>query len=132
MTEDLGPSRRRSWAAGPSDRESTGAWLRLDDDGLLFRIEALGEGHAEDDRLLEVVRSDRHFFIRQEAAKRLRDPQGLKAHAEDRHIGQILVRGLNRREDLDYLGKLVRESHHLEVRKAAEAQLRSLTDRLEE
>jgi len=130
--EGPGQSRRRSWAAGPSAREPAGSWLSLDDDGLLFQIEALGDGHAEDARLLEVVRSDRHFFIRQEAAKRLRDPLSLKAHAEDRHIGQILVRGLNRREDLDYLERLVRESHHLEVRKAAEAQLRFLTGRLAE
>jgi hypothetical protein len=130
MSEGDGqPSRRTPWRAGPTADE--GAWLALDDDELLFRIEGLPRGHDQDQRLLQVVRSDRHFFIRQEAAKKLSDPECLKAHAEDRHIGQILVRGLNRREDLDYLQNLVRESRHLEVRKAAEAQLRFLADRLE-
>lgn len=123
------PSRRRSWREGPTG--TGGSWLGLDDDELLFRIEALPREHDEDPRLLEVVRSDRHFFIRQEAAKKLSDPESLKDHAEDRHIGQILVRGLNRREDVDYLQKLLSESRHLEVRKAAEAQLRLLMDRLE-
>jgi hypothetical protein len=124
------PSRRRVWSADP-DPGRTGSWLALDDDDLLFRIEGLREGHQEDERLLEVVRSARHFFVRQEAAKKLSNPRALMSHAEDRHIGQILVRGLNRREDLDYLRNLVRESRHLEVRKAAEAQLRFLADRLE-
>jgi hypothetical protein len=123
------PSRRQTWREGPTGTE--GSWLAEDDDELLFLIEALPPGHDEDARLLEVVRSDRHFFVRQEAAKKLSDPERLKAHAEDRHIGQILVRGLNRREDVDYLEKLLRESRHLEVRKAAEAQLRVLVDRLE-
>ena len=112
------------------DPGRTGSWLVLDDDDLLFRIEGLREGHQEDERLLEVVRSARHFFVRQEAAKKLSDPRGLKAHAEDRHIGQILVRGLNRQEDVEYLEKLIRESRHLEVRKAAEAQLRLVMTRV--
>ena len=124
------PSRRKGWREGPSG-EAEGSWLVLGDDDLLYRIEALPPGHAEDTRLLEVVRSDRHFFVRQEAAKKLTDPHGLKAHAEDRHIGQILVRGLNRQEDLAYLRRLVAESRHLEVRKAAEAQLRLLASQLE-
>jgi hypothetical protein len=123
------PSRRKGWRRGPSG--ASGSWLALDDDDLLFRIEALPEGHVEDQKLLEVVRSDRHFFVRQEAAKKLTDPHSLKAHAEDRHIAQILVRGLNRQEDLDYLQGLVSESRHLEVRKAAEAQLRFLSNHLE-
>lgn len=130
MSEGDGkPSRRQPWKAGPSGDEVS--WLTLEDDDLLFRIEGLPRGHDQDARLIEVVRSDRHFFVRQEAAKKLSDPGRLKAHAEDRHIGQILVRGLNRREDLEYLQNLVRESRHLEVRKAAEAQLRFLADRLE-
>jgi len=112
------------------DPGRTGSWLVLDDDDLLFRIEGLREGHQEDERLLEVVRSARHFFVRQEAAKKLSDLRGLKAHAEDRHIGQILVRGLNRQEDVEYLEKLIRESRHLEVRKAAEAQLRLVMTRV--
>jgi hypothetical protein len=123
------PSRRSAWRAGPTGDD--GSWLSLGDDDLLFRIEGLSRGHGQDARLLEIVRSDRHFFVRQEAAKKLSDPESLKAHAEDRHIGQILVRGLTRREDLEYLQRLVRESRHLEVRKAAEAQLRVLADRLE-
>lgn len=123
------PSRRGPWRAGPSGDEIS--WLSLEDDDLLFRIEGLPQGHDQDTRLIEVVRSDRHFFVRQEAAKKLSDPERLKAHAEDRHIGQILVRGLNRREDLEYLQNLVRDSRHLEVRKAAEVQLRLLADRLE-
>ena len=123
------PSRRQAWRAGPGGGE--GSWLALDDDDLLFQIALLPEGHGQDERLLEVVRSDRHFFVRQEAAKRLSDPERLKDHSGDRHIGQILVRGLNRREDVDYLQNLVLESRHIEVRKAAEAQLRTLVRRLE-
>ena len=56
-----------------------GGWLVLKDDDLLYQIEALGDGlHDRDDALLEVVQSDRHFFIRQEAAKKIRDPEMLK------------------------------------------------------
>jgi hypothetical protein len=127
-----GPARRRAWIAGPSAPPSEASWLVLDDDDLLLRIERLAEGHGQDERVLEVVRSDRHFFIRQEAAKKLSDPHRLKAHAEDRHIGQILVRGLNRREDVEYLERLASESRHLEVRKAAEAQLRVLSERTQQ
>ncbi|HKC10842.1 MAG TPA: hypothetical protein VKI41_02165, partial [Vicinamibacteria bacterium] len=65
-------------------------WLGLSDEDLLYEIESLADGsHDHDDVLLDVVRSDRHFFIRQEAAKKIRDPELLKTHAEDRHIGQI-------------------------------------------
>lgn len=110
--------------SGP-DPDAPHPWLRLSDDDLLFRIEALGDGpHGEDESLMVVVRSDRHFFIRQEAAKRIRDTERLKAYDSDRHIGQILVRVMRRGEDVEYLQKLMAESRHLEVRKAAEAQLR--------
>ncbi|PYQ16802.1 MAG: hypothetical protein DMF80_03510 [Acidobacteria bacterium] len=123
-------ARRRPWKEGP---EGTGGgaagWLALSDDDLLFRIEALGPEHDADALLMEVVRSDRHFFIRQEAAKRIRDAELLKDHSGDRHIGQILVRVMNRAEDLVYLERLVVESRHMEVRKAAEAQLRSVLAR---
>jgi hypothetical protein len=119
------PGRRREWAEGPTDR-AAGGWLELSDDELLFKIEALDPGHRMDECLLTIVQSDRHFFVRQEAAKKIRDPELLKAHSGDRHIGQILVRGMTRNEDVVYLEKLVRESRHLEVRKAAEAQLRAL------
>jgi hypothetical protein len=110
-----------------NDPGSEPAWLALPDDELLFRIEALGPGHDRDGALLDVVRSDRHFFVRQEAAKKIRNVHLLKDHSGDRHIGQILVRGMNRQEDADYLRKLLAESRHLEVRKAAEVQLRLLT-----
>jgi hypothetical protein len=69
------------------------------------------------------VRSNRHFFIRQEAAKRIREAERLKAFAGDRHIGQILARQMRRDTDVDYLERLLGESRHLEVRNAAEAQL---------
>jgi len=117
-----GPSRRAPWTAGPEPETSSG-WLALDDDELLFRIERLPHGHGEDDALMEVVRSARHFFVRQEAAKRIQRGDRLKAHAGDRHIGHILVRAMTRREDAEYLETLVRDSRHIEVKKAAEAQL---------
>lgn len=120
-----GERRRRRWLAGPAGGD--GGWLGLDDDELLYRIEALLPDHGEDDALLAVVRSSRHFFIRQEAAKKIRDAQRLLEHSGDRHIGQILVRGMTRSEDLAYLRRLVSESEHLEVRKAAEAQLQSIS-----
>jgi hypothetical protein len=122
---------RRPWEEGPevSGLEGDG-WLALTDDELLFRIEALAAPHGQDERLLEVVRSDRHFFIRQEAAKKIEDPQGLKEHSGDRHIGQILVRVMTRAEDVAYLERLVAESRHIEVKKAAEAQLRLLQTKI--
>lgn len=115
-------SRRQAWKPGPNDGPSE--LLTLSDDELLFRIEALPADHEQDHRLLEVVASDRHFFVRQEAAKRIRDARLLRDHAGDRHIGQILVRGMTRGEDRAYLEKLLAESRHLEVRNAALAQLR--------
>ena len=78
-----------------------------------------------------MVRSSRHFFIRQEAAKRVRDPERLKAFEGDRHIGQILVRQMRRDTDVEYLERLLRETRHLEVRNAAQAQLRVLREALE-
>lgn len=119
--ERVGDRRRTQWRPGSSPSEG---WLGLGDDELLYRIEALPADHAEDETLLSVIRSERHFFIRQEAAKRMRDAQRLMELSGDRHIGQILVRGMKRREDVAYLERLVAESRHLEVRKAAEAQLR--------
>jgi len=123
------PPQHRRPVAGP-DPGADHTLLRLTDDELLFHIESLPEGsHGEDHSLMAVVRSDRHFFIRQEAAKRVRDPELLKAHAADRHIGQILVRVMGRAEDADYLRKLMAETRYLEVRKAAEAQLRRVEAR---
>ena len=125
------PFRRTPWVAGPEPAAASG-WLALDDDELLFRIERLPRDHGEDDALMEVVRSARHFFVRQEAAKKIRDHRRLRAHSTDRHIGQILVRAMNRREDQAYLESLVRDSRHIEVKKAAEAQLGLLIDKSEE
>lgn len=116
--------RRRAWREGPE--ASGNSWLALSDDELLYRIESLDDADEEDAALMNVIESDRHFFIRQEAAKKIRDVHLLKGHSGDRHIGQILVRGMNRQEDADYLRKLLAESRHLEVRKAAEVQLRLL------
>jgi hypothetical protein len=114
---------RRKAASGPVAGDG---WMALDDDELLFRIESLRPDPARDEDLLRVVRSNRHFFIRQEAAKRIADPERLKAFAADRHIGQILARRMRRGADVAYLEQLVRDSRHLEVRNAAQAQLRSL------
>jgi hypothetical protein len=105
-------------------------WLALSDDELLFRIQALEPDHDQDARLLEVVRSNRHFFLRQEAAKRVVDSERLKAFAGDRHIGQILARQMHRDADVHYLAQLIRDARHLEVRKAAQVQLERLLERL--
>ncbi len=113
-------SRRKSWQEGPTD----GGWLALTDDELLFRIEALKPDHSHDSTLMAVVRSNRHFFIRQEAAKKIADRDLLNEHSGDRHIGQILVRRMTRDEDVAYLEKLMADTRHLEVRKAADAQLK--------
>ena len=78
-----------------------------------------------------MVESDRHFFIRQEAAKRIRDRNRLFDFEDDRHVGQILVRYLTRREDVTYLERLSRSSRHVEVRSAAQVQLARLWRRLD-
>jgi hypothetical protein len=114
---------RRAAASGSARGQG---WLALDDDELLFRIESLPAEHDRDDELLAVVRSHRHFFVRQEAAKRIADAERLKPFASDRHIGQILARRMRRGADVAYLEQLVRDSRHLEVRNAAHAQLREL------
>jgi hypothetical protein len=105
-------------------------WLVLSDDDLLFRVQSLGADHECDDRLIEVVRSNRHFFLRQEAAKRVLDSDRLKVFSGDRHIGQILARQMHRDADIQYLSQLIREARHLEVRKAAQVQLELLLSRL--
>lgn len=121
---------RRAWTEGPGRETPAESWLVLDDDELLHRIETFDARQDADERLLEVVASDRHFFIRQEAAKRIRDAERLKAFAGDRHIGQILARQMRRDGDVDYLEQLLRESRHLEVRNAAREQLRVLREAL--
>ena len=117
-------------AAEPGPLPGDTGWLALPDDELVFRIESLDAHHPHDEDLLAVVRSNRHFFIRQEAAKRIRDADRLKAFAGDRHIGQILARQMRRDEDVTYLEQLVRDSRHLEVRNAARVQLRLLKEAL--
>jgi hypothetical protein len=119
---------RREIVLGP--RPGDTGWLALTDDELVYRIESLPADHAADEELMAVVRSSRHFFIRQEAAKRVRESARLKAFAEDRHIGQILARQMRRDEDVEYLEELVRDSRHLEVRNAAAAQLKLLQQAL--
>ena len=125
------PSQRRPWTESPNEGASPESWLMLDDDELLHRIETFDARENEDDRLLEVVASDRHFFIRQEAAKRVRDRGRLFAFEDDRHVGQILVRHLTRREDVTYLERLSNRSQHVEVRAAAQVQLARLWRRLD-
>jgi hypothetical protein len=124
-------SQRRPWTEGPDEEAPPESWLSLDDDELLHRIGTFDARENEDDRLLQVVESDRHFFIRQEAAKRVRDRGRLFAFEDDRHIGQILVRHLTRREDMTYLERLSEKSHHVEVRAAAQVQLARLWRRLD-
>jgi hypothetical protein len=117
---------RRAWRTGPDPDVPTRSWLALDDEELLHKIETLDPDAEVDLELLAIVRSSRHFFIRQEAAKRIRQRAALVAHVHDRHIGQILVRRLTREEDITYLEDLASNSRHLDVRKAAEAQLLAL------
>ncbi len=127
MNDDPAHERRRPTSTAAADEPgASSAWLQLSDDDLLFEIARLPGSHDADGDLLEVVKSARHFFIRQEAAKRVRDHDRLKEHSGDRHIGQILVRGLNRTDDVAYLERLLAESRHIEVKKAAEAQLRAI------
>lgn len=119
--DDAFDARRQPWREGP---DSVDGWLALSDDELLYRIEAIQPSDATDPILMEVVRSGRHFFIRQEAAKKIKDHHLLKEQSGDRHIGQILVRSMTRADDIAYLEKIITETRHLEVRKAADAQLR--------
>jgi hypothetical protein len=100
-----------------------GGWLTLEDDDLLQRILSLASDHVYDAELIGVVRSERHLFVRQEAARRIRDGERLRALASDRHVGQILTRRLRRDSDVAYLEQLARGSRHPEVCRAAEAQL---------
>ncbi len=126
QVNDDDSQRRRAWQPGPASDE--GGWLALSDDELLHAVASLPDRHDRDEDLVRVVCSKRHFFVRQEAAKRIQDVERLKEHSHDRHIGQILVRSMNRREDVAYLEALVRETRYLEVRKAAVAQLRAIAE----
>lgn len=124
-------SQRQAWTEGPDAEAAPESWLGLEDDALLHRIETLDPGESPDDRLIEVVASHRHFFIRQEAAKRVRDRRRLFEFEDDRHVGQILVRHLTRREDVTYLERLCARSRYVEVRSAAQVQLARLWKRLD-
>ncbi len=121
--------RRQPWRSGPSVGGPAVSWRRFDDDTLLGWLQSLPPDHDEDGQLLEIVSSDRHFYLRQTAAMSIRDPERLKEFSGDRHVGQILARRLSRAEDIHYLSSLVRTSRHLEVRRAAQAQLTSLLSR---
>ena len=68
---------REPWTEGPDEEAPPESWLVLDDDELLHRIETCEPGEDTDERLLEVVGSHRHFFIRQEAAKKVADRRRL-------------------------------------------------------
>lgn len=122
---------RRPWVEGPDGDAPPESWLGLDDDGLLHRIQTSDAEQDVDDRLIDIVTSDRHFFIRQEAAKRIKDRRRLYAFEDDRHVGQILVRHLSRREDLTYLERTSMLSRHVEVRQAAQVQLARVWRKLE-
>jgi CheY-like chemotaxis protein len=123
MTSD---PNRRPWTEGPVADVPPESWQALDDDTLLHRIETLDPEQEADAWLVEVMQSSRHFFIRQAAAKRIRKRALLFAYEDDRHIGQILVRHLTRREDITYLERLLARSQHAEVRRAAQTQLSRL------
>ena len=124
MLDDL--HSRSSWRSGPLRGEEPQGLLTLDDDELLAWLETMVPAQESDLALLEVVRSNRHFFIRQEAAKCICDTRLLRAWEDDRHVGQILVRRMTRREDVDYLSNLAATSRHVEVRRAAQAQLKQV------
>jgi hypothetical protein len=122
--------RRRPWQPGPDDAATRGSWRSLNDDSLLTWIQGLPPAHESDEVLLEIVASERHFFVRQTAAMRLNDAARLRPFAADRHLGQVLARRLSREEDVEYLSTLARSSLHLEVRRAAKAQLDAIRQSL--
>jgi hypothetical protein len=128
--DDVEGPPRQSWTEGPDEEAPEESWLSLGDDELVHRIETLAPEINADEQLLRVVQSERHFFVRQEAAKRIRDHSLLFPFEDDRHVGQILVRYLTRREDVTYLERLVAQSRHVEVRAAAQVQLAQLWNRL--
>lgn len=100
-----------------------GRWRILDDDDLLEGIQALPPDHEFDRVLMEIVRSDRHLFLRQEAARRLRDEQRLQEIRVDRRVGPILSRHLRRTSDREFLERLASGSRHPGVREAAASRL---------
>ena len=129
-TRELGRNDREPWSEGPDEEAPPESWLGLGDDELLHEIATVAADENSDPRLIEIVASSRHFFIRQEAAKKVRDRTLLFPFENDRHVGQILVQALTRREDVTYLERLVARSHHVEVRAAAQVQLAQLWAKL--
>jgi hypothetical protein len=123
MSIEISNDRRRPWREGGEGGPAAESWLALPDDELLLRIQAADADKDAQERLVEVVWSDRHFFLRQEAAKRIRDLEPILPFTEDRHLGQILVRRLNRQDDAAYLEGLIARTPYLEVKRAAAAQL---------
>ena len=113
-------------AMGQEVKAAIGEWLALSDEELIHRIEGLGKGHGIDPLLMDVVGSQRHFFVRQVAARKIEDSKLLHEHWDDRTIGQILVRGLSRADDVAYLERLSRESRYGDVRSVASAELRTI------
>jgi hypothetical protein len=111
-------------------RSEAADWLELSDDELVHRVQMLARGHGKDRLLLEIVGSARHFFVRQVAAKKIEDSKLLHEHWDDRQIGQILVRGLTRAEDMAYLEKLRAESRYTDVKETAGAQLAAIEEHL--
>jgi hypothetical protein len=128
--KDNSSERRQPWTPVLHATSPGTSWQSFDDDALLAWLQSLPSDHGMDRQLLEILSSDRHFYLRQTAAMSIRDPERLKEFAGDRHIGQILARRLSRTEDIGYLSALVQASRHLEVRRAAQAQLSSLLTRL--
>lgn len=128
MSIEMLEDRRRPWRAGAEAGRSSESWLALPDDELLLRIQASDAGKEAQDRLIAVVHSERHFFLRQEAAKRIRDLELLLPFADDRHVGQVLVRRMTRNEDTAYLEGLIARTPFLEVKRAAAAQLSLLRE----
>jgi hypothetical protein len=114
----------------PKLKKQAAEWLAMSDDELIHRIETLGKKHGQDEVLLEIIGSNRHFFVRQIAAKKIEASKLLHEHWDDRHIGQILVRGLSRLDDLAYLEDLQRNSRFLDVRKSADAQIKIIRQKL--
>lgn len=111
-------------AMARKDRTLSGEWLSLSDEDLIHRIAELESGHGQDAALMDVVASERHFFVRQVAAKKIDDHKLLHEHWADRDIGQILVRGVSRAEDVAYLERLAKQTRFADVRQVAEAQLK--------
>jgi hypothetical protein len=114
----------------PVSKSAVAEWSGLDDDELIHRIVTLPKNHGLDKILLEIVGSDRHFFVQQMAAQKIEDSKTLHEHWDDRHVGQIVVRGLSRSDDLSYLESLKKNSRYIDVRKAADAQIKIIRKKL--